>query len=58
MIFPKEMVVFDLQYGQVLASMALPRGSAKFMDVVLDPVCDLVYCAHLDGKLSIWKRKE
>ncbi|RWR73368.1 WD repeat-containing protein 11 [Cinnamomum micranthum f. kanehirae] len=57
-IFPRELVVFDLQYGQVLASMALLRGSAKFMDVVLDPVCDLVYCAHLDGKLSIWKRKE
>lgn len=56
--FPKELVVFDLQYGTSLSSMALPRGCAKLMDVVADPDLELVYCAHVDGKLSAWKRKE
>ncbi|XP_077220086.1 transducin family protein / WD-40 repeat family protein [Tasmannia lanceolata] len=56
--FPKELVVFDLQYGSSLCNIMLPRGCGKFMDVVPDLDNDLIYCAHLDGKLSIWKRKE
>lgn len=50
--------MFDLQYGATLSSMGLPRGFGKFMDVLPDPNNDLLHCIHLDGKLSIWKRKE
>lgn len=51
-------MVFDLQYGTSLSSMGFPRGCPKFMDVVPDLDHDLIYCVHIDGKLSIWKRKE
>ncbi|OMO57761.1 hypothetical protein COLO4_35123 [Corchorus olitorius] len=57
-MFPRELVVFDLKYETILFSAALPRGCAKFLDVLPDPNYELVYCAHLDGKLSIWRRKE
>ncbi|XP_065850984.1 uncharacterized protein [Euphorbia lathyris] len=56
--FPRELVVFDLQYETSLFSSALPRGCGKFLDVFPDPNNELLYCAHLDGKLSIWRRKE
>ncbi|XVE71478.1 hypothetical protein DITRI_Ditri10aG0153500 [Diplodiscus trichospermus] len=56
--FPRELVVFDLKYETTLFSAALPRGCAKFLDVLPDPNQELVYCAHLDGKLSIWRMKE
>ncbi|KAF2310631.1 hypothetical protein GH714_015713 [Hevea brasiliensis] len=55
--FPRELVVFDLQYETALFSTALPRGG-KFLDVLPDPNNELLYCAHLDGRLSIWRRKE
>ncbi|KAE8691354.1 Actin related protein isoform 1 [Hibiscus syriacus] len=56
--FPRELVVFDLKYETTLFSAALPRGCSKFLDVLPDPNQELLYCAHLDGKLSIWRRKE
>ncbi|KAK8942103.1 hypothetical protein KSP40_PGU000750 [Platanthera guangdongensis] len=56
--FPKELIVFDLQYGTSLSSASLPRGCSKFMDLLPDPDIDLLYCIHIDGRLSIWKRKE
>ncbi|KDP30267.1 hypothetical protein JCGZ_17049 [Jatropha curcas] len=56
--FPRELVVFDLQYETALFSTALPRGCSKFLDVLPDPNNELLYCAHLDGRLSIWRRKE
>jgi WD40 repeat protein len=56
--FPREFVVFDLRYRTVLFTTALPRGCGKFLDVLPDPNNELVYCAHLDGKLSTWRRKE
>ncbi|GMI88606.1 hypothetical protein like AT3G33530 [Hibiscus trionum] len=56
--FPRQLVVFDLKYETTLSSAALPRGCSKFLDVLPDPNQELVYCAHLDGKLSIWRRKE
>ncbi|XVF34628.1 hypothetical protein REPUB_Repub18cG0075300 [Reevesia pubescens] len=56
--FPRELVVFDLKYETTLFSAALPRGCAKFLDVLPDPNQELVYCAHLNGKISIWRRKE
>ncbi|GAV82489.1 hypothetical protein CFOL_v3_25940 [Cephalotus follicularis] len=56
--FPRELVVFDLQYKTTLFAAALPRGCGKFLDVLPDPNNEFLYCAHLDGKLSIWRRKE
>ncbi|CAI0542843.1 unnamed protein product [Linum tenue] len=56
--FPRELVVFDLQYETALSSSSLPRGCSKFLDVLTDPNSDFLYCAHLDGKLSVWRRKE
>lgn len=56
--FPRELVVFDMKYETALFTTALPRGCGKFLDVLPDPNKDLLYCAHLDGKLSTWRRKE
>ncbi|XP_068343506.1 uncharacterized protein [Pyrus communis] len=56
--FPRELVVFDLQYETPLFSATLPRGCGKLLDVLPDPNHEFLYCAHLDGKLSTWRRKE
>lgn len=56
--FPRELIVFDLQYETALSHSSLPRGCGKFLDVLPDPSMELVYCAHLDGRLSAWRRKE
>ena len=56
--FPRELVVFDLQYETALFSTSLPRGCGKFLDVLPDPDSELLYCPHLDGRLSTWRRKE
>lgn len=56
--FPRELVVFDLQYKKVLFRVGLPRGCGKFMDVLPDPSLEVVYCAHFDGRFSAWRRKE
>uniref|UniRef100_A0A1J3DP85 WD repeat-containing protein 11 n=1 Tax=Noccaea caerulescens TaxID=107243 RepID=A0A1J3DP85_NOCCA len=56
--FPRELLVFDLQFETALSATPLPRGCAKFMDVLPDPNKELLYCAHVDGRLSIWRRKE
>jgi WD repeat-containing protein 11 len=56
--FPRELIVFDLTYSTALSVTPLPRGLGKFSDVMADPDLDLLYCTHLDGKLSIWRRKE
>ncbi|KAH9305181.1 hypothetical protein KI387_009585, partial [Taxus chinensis] len=57
-MFPREIIIFDLQYGTPLSVTGLPRGSAHFFDLITDVHGDLLYCAHVDGKLSTWKRKE
>jgi len=56
--FPRELFVFDLKYEAALYVVALPRGYAKFVDVLPDPSQEFLYCLHLDGRLSIWRRKE
>ena len=54
--FPRELVVFDLQYETTLFGASMPRGG-KFLDIFPDPSRELLYCVHLDGKLSTWKRR-
>lgn len=55
--FPRELIVFDLQYECVIFASTLPRGIGKFLDVLPDPSNEWIYCAHVDGKLSTWRRK-
>lgn len=57
-VFPRELVVFDLQYETELSLAALPRGFGKFLDVLADLSTDALHCVHMDGKLSSWRRKE
>lgn len=57
-VFPRELMVFDLQYEKVLFSVGLPRGCGKFFDVLPDfNLKGVLYCAHVDGKVSVWRRK-
>ncbi|XP_027073005.2 uncharacterized protein [Coffea arabica] len=56
-VFPRELVVFDLQYETELSMAALPRGCGKFLDVLADSNMEVFYCAHVDGKVSTWRRK-
>ncbi|KAG5404864.1 hypothetical protein IGI04_010983 [Brassica rapa subsp. trilocularis] len=56
--FPRELVVFDLQYDATLYVVALPREYAKFVDVLPDPNQEFLYCLHFDCRLSIWQRQE
>ncbi|KAJ8560517.1 hypothetical protein K7X08_022377 [Anisodus acutangulus] len=56
--FPRELVLFDLQYETALFSSGLPRGCGKFLEVLPDSNIEVLYCAHLDGKLSTWRRKD
>lgn len=57
-VFPRDLVVFDLQYETALFSAGLPRGCGKFMEVLPDSNIELLYCVHLDGKISTWRRKD
>ncbi|KAL3535883.1 hypothetical protein ACH5RR_004344 [Cinchona calisaya] len=57
-VFPRELVVFDLQYETELSMAALPRGCGKFLDVLPDSNMEVFYCAHADGRVSTWRRKE
>eukprot|EP00250_Pteridium_aquilinum_P015429 c22572_g1_i1 orf=475-4656(+) len=56
-MFPRELFVFDLQFGTVLSNAGLPRGCGKFLDLVAVVDGDVLYCVHTDGKLTAWKRK-
>ncbi|KAK4430806.1 WD repeat-containing protein 11 [Sesamum alatum] len=56
--FPRELLLYDLQYESVLFAAGLPRGCSKILEVLPDVNMEVFYCAHLDGKLSTWRRKE
>ncbi|KAK9055097.1 hypothetical protein SSX86_026177 [Deinandra increscens subsp. villosa] len=57
-VFPRELVVFDLQYETALSRAKLPRRCGKFLDVLPDPSMVMIYCVHLDGRLTAWRPKE
>ncbi|CAH9089514.1 unnamed protein product [Cuscuta epithymum] len=57
-VFPRELVVFDLLYETALYSTVLHRSVGKFLGVLPDTNIEVLYCAHLDGKLSTWRRKQ
>ncbi|CAM6125774.1 unnamed protein product [Calypogeia fissa] len=58
LIYTREIVVFDSNFGMALASTPLPRGIGKLLDVVAVADGDILYCAHQDGKLSAWTKRE
>ncbi|XP_024388450.1 uncharacterized protein [Physcomitrium patens] len=57
-MMPREIVVFDLAFGMPLATTSLPRGCSKLLDLLACADGDVLYCAHQDGKVSAWRRKE
>lgn len=57
-MFPREIFVFDLQFGNPLSNVGLPRGCGKLLDLVAVVDGEILYCAHVDGKLTAWKKKE
>ncbi|KAJ7557212.1 hypothetical protein O6H91_05G117000 [Diphasiastrum complanatum] len=54
----REIIVFDLQFGTALSSVNLPRGCGKLLELVAIDNGNILFCAHVDGKLSAWKRKD
>lgn len=56
-MFPRELFVFDLQFGTMLSNVGLPRGCGKLLELVAVVDGDVLYCAHVDGKLTAWRRK-
>ncbi|KAK9088657.1 hypothetical protein Scep_027739 [Stephania cephalantha] len=51
------MVAFLNYVYEVVLLTTLPRGYGKFMDMVVDPDNEVLYCAHLDGKHSVSNTK-
>lgn len=58
LIYTREIVVFDSNFGTALASTPLPRGVGNLLDILAVADGDILYCAHQDGKLSAWTKKE
>ncbi|KAA6419923.1 MAG: hypothetical protein FRX49_10113 [Trebouxia sp. A1-2] len=68
-LLPREVVVFDLEFGQPAASSSLPGSRPPFRDIlgcfghqaigkdVTQGGIDLLYCSHQEGSLSVWKRQ-
>lgn len=57
-MMPREIVIFDLAFGMPLATTSLPPGCSKLLDLLTCIDGDVLYCAHQDGKVSAWRRKE
>ncbi|KAL3689312.1 hypothetical protein R1sor_015621 [Riccia sorocarpa] len=56
--YSREIVVFDLNFGMTLGTTPMPRGVGKLQDVLAIADHEILYCAHQDGKLSAWVKKE
>lgn len=70
LLLHRELIVFDVEYGQPAASTPLP-GSMPAFDTIIgsyghavasvgadEPGIDAIYCAHVDGSVSLWQRVE
>ncbi|KAK9845287.1 hypothetical protein WJX81_002462 [Elliptochloris bilobata] len=67
-LMPREVIVFDLEFGQPAASTPLPKSRPAFRDVLgcfghrtagrglHDGGVDLLYLSHQDGSVSVWRR--
>ncbi|KAL2631416.1 hypothetical protein R1flu_016102 [Riccia fluitans] len=58
LVYSREIIVFDLNFGMTLGTTPMPRGVGKLQDVLAVADHDILYCAHQDGKLSVWVKKE
>ncbi|KAL3161421.1 hypothetical protein ABBQ32_010311 [Trebouxia sp. C0010 RCD-2024] len=68
-LLPREVVVFDLEFGQPAASSSLPASRPPFRDIlgcfghqaigkdVTEGGIDLLCCCHQEGSLSMWRRQ-
>jgi hypothetical protein len=70
LLLQRELIAFDLEYGQPVASTSLPSGLPAFDSVLgsfghsiagvspREAGIDALYCSHVDGSVSTWQRKE
>lgn len=70
LLLQRELIAFDLEYGQPVASASLPSGLPAFDAVLgsfghsvagvspLEAGIDALYCSHTDGSVSTWQRKQ
>ncbi|KAI3424707.1 hypothetical protein D9Q98_008096 [Chlorella vulgaris] len=68
LLLQREIIVFDLEYGQPAASTQLAGSRAPLEDLLgcfghaaagksmYEGGIDLLYCSHKDGSLSVWQR--
>ncbi|KAL4425017.1 hypothetical protein ABPG77_001795 [Micractinium sp. CCAP 211/92] len=68
LLLQREIIVFDLEYGQPAASTPVPASRAPLEDLLgcyghaaagkllRDGGIDVLYCSHRDGSLSVWQR--
>jgi len=70
LILQRELIAFDLEYGQPVATTSLPSRLPAFDAVIgsyghsvaglspLEAGIDALYCSHVDGSVSTWQRKQ
>ncbi|BFI33782.1 hypothetical protein AXG93_59s1230 [Marchantia polymorpha subsp. ruderalis] len=58
LVFAREIIVFDLNFGMTLGTTPMGRGVGKILDVLAVADHDILYCAHQDGKISGWIKPE
>jgi len=70
LVLQRELIAFDLEYGQPVATTSLPSrlpaldsvlGSFGHSVAGVSPVeagIDALYCSHVDGSISTWQRKQ
>lgn len=68
LLLQRELIVFDLEYGQPAASSPLPASRAPLDDLLgcyghaaagkplREGGIDVLYCSHRDGSVSVWQR--
>ncbi|KAL4422261.1 hypothetical protein ABPG75_008458 [Micractinium tetrahymenae] len=68
LLLQREIIMFDLKYGQPAASTPVPASRAPLEDLLgcyghaaagkslRDGGIDVLYCSHRDGSLSVWQR--
>eukprot|EP00884_Botryococcus_braunii_P018245 jgi/Botrbrau1/5103/Bobra.0128s0014.1 len=69
-LLPREIIVFDLEFGQPAASTTLGASRSPFKSILGSyghgnagrglhgGGIDLLYCSHQDGSVSVWKRAD
>ena len=70
LVLQRELILFDLEYGQPASSTSLSKSMPAFDSVLgsyghgvggkspLEGGIDVLYCSHVDGSVSVWRRKK